>query len=168
MKTFILVSLLLLVLGWGSTALAACTAYPLFRIERSKNKNVVQYDVCVSSNGDISDPKPVRVYWILENGQREDLNAIQSKYAYGIESQEQVGENKFSIITAALKNRKIIVEKISNGYKATMTISGKLSILDRIYVKSEERILGLPKVTYIDLFGQTLETNALVNERISP
>jgi len=102
-----------------------------------------------------------------EERTKKDLNAIQARYAYGIESQEQLGKNKFGMIMAALKNRKIIVERIAYDYKAIMMIAGRRSILDRVYVKSEEGTFW-PKVACIDLFGRVVETNSAVNERISP
>ncbi|MEI9475917.1 MAG: DUF4833 domain-containing protein [Deltaproteobacteria bacterium] len=169
MKKTILVSSVVLAVGWLSVVLAACPqTYPLFRIERSKNKNIVQYDICVSENGDVPAPKPVKAYWILENGEKHDLNFIQAKLAYGIESQERLGENKYRIVVVALKDRKILVEKSAGGYRATVLISGKESILEKVYVKSEERILGLPKVHYVDLFGRAVQTDASVKERIIP
>jgi hypothetical protein len=158
-----------LAVGWSGVALAECPqAVPLFWIERSKNKHIVQYDICVSENGDVSDPKPVRVYWILENGTRHELNFIQAMLAYGIESQEKLGENRYRIAVVALKDRKIVVEKSPTGYRAVAVISGQESILEKVYVKSEERMLGLPKVIYVDIFGKNLETDVSVTERIIP
>jgi predicted nucleic-acid-binding protein len=169
MRKAILFSWVILAIGWSSVVLAECPqAYPLFRIERSNNKNIVQYDICVSENGDIPDPKPVRAYWILENGQRHDLNFIQTTLAYGIESQERLGENKYRIVVVALKERKIVVEKSPAGYRAIALISGKESILEKAFVMSEERLLGLPKVLYVDLFGRNLQTDVSVTERIIP
>ena len=169
MKKSILISSVILAIGWLSVAMATCPkTYPLFKIERSKNKNIVQYDICVSENGDAPDSRPVRAYWILENGRKEDLNAIQTRLAYGITSQEKLGENKYRIVVVALKDRKILIEKSAEGYRATVLISGKESILEKIYVKSEERMLGLPKVHYVDLFGRAVQTDASVKERIIP
>ena len=168
-KKIILVSSVILAVGWLSAALAECPkTYPLFRIERSKNKNIVQYDICVSENGDVPDSKPVTAYWVLENGEKHDLNVIQAKLAYGIDSQEKLAENKYRIVLVAFKDRKILIEKIADGYRAIVLISGKESILEKIYVKSEERMLGLPKVNYVDLFGRNLQTDVAVQERIIP
>jgi hypothetical protein len=169
MKKVILVSSVILAVGWLAAALAMCSkGYSLFRIERSKNKNIVQYDICVSENGDVADPKPVKAYWILENGGKHDLTVIEAKLAYGIDSQEKLGENKYRIVVVALKDRKILIEKSAEGYRATVLISGEESILEKIYVESEERMLGLPKVHYVDLFGRAVQTDASVKERIIP
>jgi len=169
MKKIILVSSVIFAVGWLSAALAMCSkGYSLFRIERSKNKNIVQYDICVSENGDVRDSKPVTAYWVLENGEKHDLNVIQAKLAYGIDSQERLGENRYRIVLVAMKDRNIVVEKSAEGYRAITLISGEESILEKIYVESEERMLGLPKVHYVDLFGRAVKTDASVKERIIP
>lgn len=141
---------------------------PLFRIERSKNKNIVQYNACLLQNNNISDSNPVEAYWVLANGQKEELSIVESKQAYGIKSKEKLGENKFRILLAALKDRDIIIQKMKGNYKALVQINGESSILERVYVKSEEQALGFTKVSYIDLFGRALRTNRPVKERITP
>lgn len=140
----------------------------LFRIERSKNENIVQYDACLLQNNNISESNPVHAYWVLADGKKEELGMLESKQAYGIESKERLGENKFRIVLAALKNRTVIVQKMKGSYKALTRINGELSILDRVYVQSEEKPLGLPKVQHVDLFGRSTRTNKPVEERIIP
>ncbi len=140
----------------------------LFFIERSKNKNLVQYDIRLTENSNLHDIKPVNVYWILENGRREELDPIERKYAYGIVHQEKLDGNKFKVILAGLKELEIIVERVNNSFKATVSIRGKESILEKIYIKSDEKHNGLPKVLYIDLFGRTRETGLPIKERFTP
>jgi hypothetical protein len=161
-------TILILFLFWSEGWASCNKKYPLFRIERSKNKNIVRYDACLLQNNNISDSTPVDVYWILANGQKEELSILEDKQAYGIESKEKLGENKFRIFVAALKDREIIVQKKKGDYKALVKIKGELSILEKVYVKGEEQVLGLPKVHYIDLFGRNLRTNRSVKERITP
>ena len=162
----ICVALLLAVPSSFSSVLGCEEIHHLFAIERSKNGNVVQYDFCVGNNGESSETKPVKAYWILENGEKEDLNFLQQKYAYGIKSQEKLSENKYRIVLTAFKDRMIIVEKIDNFFKAVLPINGKESILEKIYVKAEDRFSGFPKVYYIDLFGRARKNNLSVKERI--
>jgi hypothetical protein len=140
----------------------------LFFIERSKNKNLVQYDIRLAENNTLPDLGPVNVYWILENGRREELNPIEREYAYGIVRQEKLDENKFKVILAGLKALEIIVERLNDSFKAMVSINGRESILEKIYIKSEEKRTGLPKILYIDLFGRTKATGLPIRERIAP
>lgn len=141
---------------------------PLFTIERNENKNVVQYDACLLPDDNVSDSKPVDVYWILSNGEEEKLSALENKLAYGIGSEEKLGKNRFRIFLAGLRNRSIIVEKMDGDYRALTQINGESSVLEKIYVNSKKPIFGLPKVNYIDLFGRSLQTNRSIQERITP
>jgi hypothetical protein len=140
----------------------------LFFIERSKNKSLVQYDIRLSENSDLPDQSPINVYWILENGRREELNLIEREYAYGIVRQEKLDKDKFKVIVAGLKGLEIIVERMNDSFKALVSINGRESILEKIYIKSEEKWKGLPKVLYIDLFGRTKEMGLPIKERIAP
>ena len=152
---------------WYITDTPSKSTNHLFFIERSKNKNIVQYDVQQMKNTDLREPNPVVVYWILENGKKEKLNLIQRKYAYGIKSQKKLEKNNFRIILVALKDREIIVKKIKGSYKAVISIEGKDSILEKVYIKSMERSFRKPKVLYIDIFGFDIKTNHPTKERIS-
>ncbi len=150
--------------GWTFCAKSA----PLFRIERNKNRNIVQYNACFLQNNKISDENPVEAYWVLANGRKEELNIVEAKQAYGIEQKEKLGEHKFRVLLGALKDRDIIVQKIRGNYKAVVQINGEPSILERVYVSAEEKTLGLPVVHYVDVFGRVLRTNRLIKERITP
>lgn len=138
----------------------------LFFIERSKNRNLVQYDVRLTGNRDLPDSNPVTAYWILQDGRREKLNSVEEELAYGIASQEKIEKNKFKIHLVAFKNREIIVEKIKGSFKAVVSINGKESILQKVYVGSKEGPAGKPQVHYVDLFGRVIRTNLPVRERI--
>jgi hypothetical protein len=170
MRTFVIV-LLLGILNLFPQSIFAVSEEKvdhLFCIERSKNKNLVQYDIRLTENSDLSDQRPINVYWILENGRREELNPIEREYAYGIARQEKLDKDKFKVIVAGLKGLEIIVEKMNDSFRATVSINGRASILEKVYVRSEEKLTGLPRVLYIDLFGQTKEMGLPIKERIAP
>lgn len=166
----LVITLLSVILTVSGSALADTLnkADHLFFIERSKNRNLVQYDVRLTENNEIPDSNPVAVYWVLENGRQQDLNTLERKYAYGIDSHEKLEKNRFRFLLTALKDREIIVEKMKGSFKAIVAIDGKTSILERVYVESKERLAGLPKILYIDLFGHSKETGLPMNERIVP
>jgi len=166
----ITVSLLSLLLSFASSSAFAISSDKidhLFFIERSKNKNVVQYDIRLTEKKDLSERKPVIAYWVLENGHREELNSIEKEYAYGIARQEKLAQDKIKVILAAFKSLEIIVERINDSFKAVISINGTESILQRIYIKSEETRAGLPTVLYVDLFGQNKKTGLPIRERIA-
>ncbi len=167
----IIVALVLVILSLFPQAIFAASGNKdghLFFIERSKNKNLVQYDIHLTENRDLPDSRPVNAYWILENGRREELNLIEKKYAYGIVRQERVDQDKLKIVLAAFKGLEIIVEKINDSFRAVIPINGKESILQKIYIKSEETRAGLPRVLYVDLFGCIKGTDFPVKERLTP
>jgi hypothetical protein len=161
-------SLIFTSVSWSAFALYSNKNDHLFFIERSKNKNLVQYDVRLTENDNILDSDPVSVYWVLENNTQQGLSLIQRKFAYGIDSYEKLGKNKFRLFLVALKDREVIVEKTEGSFRAVTTINGKLSVLERVFVECRERWIGLPRVVYVDLFGRTEEAGLPVNERMVP
>ena len=171
MRLVVIILLFFTIVGfvsWPACADSPAKADHLFFIERSKNKNLVQYDIRLTEKSNLPDSTPVSVYWILENGRREELNSIERKYAYGISRQERIEKDKLRVILVALKSREILVEKIRGFFKAVVSINGKESILNKIYIKSEETAAGLPRVLYIELIGRATQTNLLLRERITP
>jgi hypothetical protein len=152
----------------AASAYAACgKTEPLFIVERSKNRNVVHYDACLKRTGDLSDIDPVTVYWVLENRKREGLSNMEKEMAYGISGVKRLGKNKIRIRLASIKDRGIVVEKAGGRYRAVILINGKESILEKVYVTSKDRIIGLPKVLSVDLYGRTRTGNLQVKERIA-
>jgi hypothetical protein len=99
MRSFIIVLLLVILslLPESIFAVSGDKVSHLFFIERSKNKNLVQYEIRLTENSDLPDLRPVNVYWILENGRHEELNPIEREYAYGIVRQEKLDVNKFKV-----------------------------------------------------------------------
>ena len=161
-------SLFFTFVSWSAFALSSSKNDHLFFIERSKNKNLVQYDVRLTENDNILDSDPVSVYWVLENGRQGDLNIIQRRLAYGIDSYERLEKNKFRVVFVALKDREVIVEKTEGSFRAITAINGEPSVLERVYVESREGLVGLPEILYVDLFGRSKETGLPINERIVP
>jgi hypothetical protein len=74
----------------------------------------------------------------------------------------------FKIILAAFKGLEIIVERMNDSFKALVPINGKESILQKIYIKSEETGALFPRVIYVDLFGRIKGTGLAIKERFIP
>lgn len=143
-------------------------AYPLFFVERSKNQNIVQYDIRPVEEGSPTVTAPVVAYWILENGETRGLSHIQREFAYGIKFQRRLEKDRYEIVLTAFKGRKITVQKTDDGYEALVLIDGQEGILERVYVESRERLFGLPRVLFVDLFGRDGRTDLPLTERIFP
>jgi hypothetical protein len=164
----ILLTAILSLVSWPAFAVSRSKSDPLFFIERSKNKNYVQYDVRLTKTNDLPASNPVAAHWVLENGGHEELSPIERKYAYGVVRQEKLDKDRFKVFLAALKGWEIIVERINDSFKAVVFINGRESILQKIYIKSEETRVGLPRVLYIELFGRTKKTGLPIKERVAP
>ena len=166
--TVLVLAILSFLFPQSTSATSGDKADHLFFIERSKNRNLVQYDVRLTENRELPDARPVNAYWILESGRHEGLNSIETNYAYGVVRQEKLDKDKFKIILAAFKGWEIIVEKINDSFMAVTSINGKDSILQKIYIRSEETGVAFPRVLYVDLFGKIKKTGIPVKERLVP
>ena len=140
----------------------------LFRIERSKNANIVAYDLRLGGDGKPDPREPVEAYWIsAADGARGTLSLVQKKLAYGFKSWLENPEVVVMRMAADL-GREIRVERVGGVFRALVDIDGQRAVLDHIYVKSVERKLLLPAVEFVDLFGFDPATGAERHERIVP
>ena len=69
---------------------------PLFTIERSKNANIVQYDVQVTAAGALYAKEPVIAYWVrlAKDGRTEGLSFAQRRWAYGFKASYDAQEQR--------------------------------------------------------------------------
>jgi len=166
MKRTLFSLVLVLTFFWSPCTGTCDQAEHLFFIERSKNKNIVQYDFRPIEEGNPHGKGLVVAYWILENGKRRELTRIQRELAYGIKSQERLTDDRYEIVLVASKQRKIVVKKTDEGYKAFAMIDGREGILEKIYVESREKWAFLPEVLFVDIFGRDEQTNLPITERL--
>lgn len=160
----------LMALGALLVTLTAAAITPegrLFHIERSKNANIVAYDVRLNPRGTIDTRNPIDGYWIrlAEEGQRDELGSFEKRLAYGWEVKRH-GEDKLLLTLKALPSHKIVVERGKYGYEAHLPISGVPARLVTAYVKSKEGGV-LPKVEYVDLIGRRLDNGEPIRERLT-
>ena len=140
----------------------------LFHIERSKNKNIVCYDINTDTTGDPDEKKPLSVYWINREeypGQHGELSYMQHKLAYGY---TVLGKENGAIIIElnAAKNKKITVEQNDRKYFCRMDINQQPSVLLKIYIKT--KIHNSLQVEYVDIHGLDLAKGTPVMERFIP
>ena len=140
----------------------------LFHIERSKNKNMVCYDLNIDLTGKPDEKQPLSVYWINREehpGRRGELSYIQEKLAYGYTVE---GKQSGAIIIGlnAVKNRKITLERKEGKYFCRIEINKQPAVLQKIYVKTKTN--HSLQVEYVDIQGINLATGTPVTERFFP
>ena len=142
----------------------------LFRIERSKNANIVQYDAQLTPDGRLYPEEPVIAYWIrlAENGQRRDLTFVQRHWAYGFTASYDAEKNTACLDMAAGIGRKIWVYAAGGRYRAEMRIDGRPAFIDKIYITSVKRAAFFPRVISIELYGKDVITGESRYEKIKP
>ncbi len=142
---------------------------PLFRIERNEDRNVVQYDAQVGLDGRLDPETPVDAYWVKveKGGVRKELKWIERQLAYGFDASYDEADDVARLDMAADIGRQITVRAIEGRYRAEMPISGRTSLLDRVYVEARDT-KPLPTVVHLDLHGTDVATGEPLFERLRP
>lgn len=148
------------------------TEKDLFFLQRTKNTNTIMYELNLNEDGSLNDDDPVHVYWRhyeLGPKVKNELGYFERTHAYGVITEkvkDKIGA--YSVKLKAFKKRAVNLARDKAGkFVATMNINGKMAILQRIYVKSEEGVIT-PTVIHVDLFGIDPETGEAVTERVFP
>jgi hypothetical protein len=146
---------------------------PLFLIARSKNANVVLYDLMLEPSGAPRARDPLDVYWRLDasGGGREELSGLERRLAYGYAVSTE-SASRVELRLRAAPARSLVLEQRAVGggpvdWAATLRIAGRAARLDRLYVAAAEGAV-LPRVLHVDLFGRCLATGAALTERLHP
>jgi hypothetical protein len=141
----------------------------LFVIERSKNANVVVYDVHLDDDGYLDAKEPLTAYWILnaEGGGRAKLNWFQWKYAYGFTVLGKPTRDGLRFHMVAVPKRVIVVRRADGAYRAELTVAGRPCELVSFYVHTRETGV-VPTVLYVDIHGKDLASGRPVVERATP
>jgi hypothetical protein len=164
-----LLALLLLPLGEASAAAAHRCPKHLFVIERSKNANIVVYDINRSPGGELSASKPVVAYWLLngEKGKRQELNLVEWQSAYGFDVKPGNTPGTFAMAFKADRKRRLTIRTLNHCPVLTGPIDGHDGILHKMFVKSNESSTP-PKVEYVEFFGEDLATRKPLHEKAIP
>jgi hypothetical protein len=157
------------------------TEVPLFAIQRSKNKNEVQYRLHVDDTCRIVSAEPVSAFWRLLQDSPEKTEPLTDveHMVYGA-AHQHVAENWVSFALRPLEHfrpleqRRVKATAIYDPDTATCApivqteIQAQRAALERIYVQADERGVH-PKVLHIDVFGKSLDASPkAVMERIRP
>ena len=144
-------------------------AQQLFKIERNKNANIVQYDVQMKADGKLDPKEPVVAYWIrlAKDGRKKDLKWVEKQFAYGFTTTYDAKTNTAIMDMAAKINRKIKVLEVKGEYRAETTIDGQSAYLEKIFINSKGSGMST-KVRYMELFGKDVKTGKDRYEKFKP
>lgn len=139
---------------------------PLFIIEKSTNANVVHYDAVITPNGGLDPREPIIAYWVMaaEDSRREDLTSAERHKAFGFSIVHGRDADSYHLRLVAQQQRDIYVRRNGNSVRATTLIAGRCAYLTKIYVKVH-KVLAVPRIEFIELFGSDIATGEPVCER---
>lgn len=161
--------LIFLALAWLPLSVAASppVSQHLFKIERNKNANIVQYDVRVNPDGTLYRPEPVVAYWVrlAEQGQVKPLSWLQKTFAYGFDASVDESGTSATLEMVADFGKKISIVRHQSVYRAAVEIDGQPAVLKTIFVHATGKGLST-RVHFIELNGFTIDGNAKAYERI--
>lgn len=137
----------------------------LFQIDRSKNANVVCYDVRLDGTGSLQ-KDPLDIYWLMKatDGSRESLGVFERAHAYGADVVNCYGRDSVDVRLQAL-DKPIRITRRNGRWVALMPINGTSAILERVYVNTTEGIL--PRVNWIRVTGTSESTGTRITETIA-
>ena len=156
-------ALLLLFISWLTTVsvqaqdkfpVPVATPNQLFYLQRTANTNTIICELNYNKE-DLNVDEPVHVYWIryTDKGQKEELNFIQKKFAYGIKS-TMISKDKYELNFVSYKKFPMLLMKgPNNKFNVYGTINQKQAIVDRIFVKINGGSFWSPNVEYVEIKG---------------
>lgn len=142
----------------------------LFYVQRTPNANTIVYDLNLNSDGKLNTEQPVKAYWLryADKGQKEELNYIQRKFAYGLNS-KALNNGSYDIRFVSYKKFPLTLMKGGDGkYHIFASIAQKQVILNRIFVKIEGGSFWIPNVLYVEIKGTDPETGKEIVDRFKP
>jgi phosphatidylglycerophosphate synthase len=142
----------------------------LFYLQRDPNSNTVIYQLNVNSAGQLDEDEPVRVFWIryAERSQRENLNFIQRKFAYGL-SAKKIATDKYELKFAAYNKVPFYLmwSGTDHAFHVYTVVANKQIMLSRVYLRIEGGTFWVPNVKYIEFKGLNAATREPVTERVA-
>ena len=142
----------------------------LFYIQRDPNTNTIVYELNTDARGNLSEKEPVHTFWIRypEGGGRKDLNFLQRKFAYGINS-KAIGNGNYELRSVAYSKLPLYLRKdVKSQYHVYADINSKKCILNRVFIRIDGGTFWSPNVLYIELKGVEMATGKTIIQRIKP
>jgi hypothetical protein len=142
----------------------------LFYLQRDPNTNTIIYQLNVNSAGKVDEDEPINIFWLRydEQGQRQELNFIQRKFAYGLRA-EKVGPEKYVLKFAAYNKVPFYLMRsgLDRAFHVFTVVNNRQIVLTRVYLRIEGGTFWVPNVRYIEFKGWDATTHAAVVTRIT-
>lgn len=142
----------------------------LFYVQRDPNTNTIICQLNTNEKGELDKEQPINVFWIryADNEGKKDLNYIQRKFAYGIQTKD-IGNGNYELRFVSYKKFPLLLTKSATDkkYHVYVTANNKKILLDRIFLRIEGGSFWLPNVKYVELKGyEANNPTKAVTERI--
>ncbi len=141
----------------------------LFYIQRTPNTNTIIYELN-ARNGQVDEENPINVYWLkyAVGGQREELNYVQRKFAYGIIT-KKLSNERYDVRFVSYKKFPLLLMKANDGkYHIFATVEQKQMMLNRIFINIEGGTFWLPNIVYVEFKGTDPLTGKELVQRFKP
>lgn len=153
----------------GLTSSSSTESYSLFHIGRSKDANIIKYDIQLS-NGKLNLENPIKAYWVkhTEGGKVEGLTYTQRTLAYGIKYlSKKADEVKFQFVSYSKRN--LYLKKMNDDtYKVILFIDDKWVELKRIHIQIDGGTFLVPIIRYVKIHWNNLYKDESGVEIIKP
>ncbi|MBN1987716.1 MAG: DUF4833 domain-containing protein [Prolixibacteraceae bacterium] len=171
-KSIIIVLLGLILMGVPSSSFAFDSENNknyLFKIERSRDADVVIYEANLSKDGSLNQKDPIRVYWKknTDNGKIESLTKVQNSLSYGLRIIE-VNSFKTEFQLVAFEQPMTLKKNTDGDYKVYVWIEDQEMEVERIYVRFSNKSYWFPKVGSVGLYTKAVNTPEILAKVITP
>ena len=141
----------------------------LFKIERNKNANIIQYDAQFGADGKLLKKEPIVAYWVrlADKGQVQELSWVQKTFAYGFNAKYDRDTDTVELDMKADIGRPITVKREGDDYRATARIEGSISYIEKIFIHATGKGMSTT-VEYIELHGDDVMNGDKRYEKIVP
>jgi hypothetical protein len=142
----------------------------LFYVQRDPDANTVIYQLNRNAEGQLDEAEPISIFWIryAQGGVRKELNYIQRKFAYGLNT-KKLAKDHYEVTFVSYDKLKLYLRKNSQGaFQVYTRINQEQAPLDRVFVRIEGGTFWVPNVLYVELKGREAASGKAVMERFKP
>ncbi|MBW6480423.1 MAG: DUF4833 domain-containing protein [Bacteroidales bacterium] len=144
----------------------------LFKIERSRDADIIYYKLNINSDGLIDQNEPLEIFWIKhsDRNQKEPLTRIQNSLSYGVKYLEKTKKKLLFRFQSANERDFIITtdDVLNSSYRVYTKVNGKLMIFEKMYIHFGNESFWNPKIDQIDLHVSDPHTGKKIVDTFKP